>query len=335
MNEIISIVVPIYNSEKTIEKCIVSLIKQSYKELEIILVNDGSTDNSLGICRECSKIDKRIKVLDKDNAGVSSARNTGIENATGKYLMFCDSDDWVNANWCQHFIENYVDNHLVMCGISFNNIDSNTVVKSMADINEKIRLVHKKDFFKLYEYGFNSPCNKIYDLDCINQNKIRFNTKIDLGEDVLFNLEYLSNINSNIIVINECLYNYEVSSKDSLSRKIFDNYFEQVIYVYNNIQNYMDKFELEDMIQKRDFHTVYFYHFINGLSINWTSKTTKIINKIRTNNKVVMSKEYSKCVNYANISKLNIFCNLLCMRSYVAIYLCVRLYNALKIKRWR
>ena len=101
MNELISIIVPIYNVEKYVEKCINSITRQTYKNLEIILVNDGATDNSKLICETLAKKDKRIKLINKENGGLSDARNVGIDNANGKYISFIDSDDYVEENYVE------------------------------------------------------------------------------------------------------------------------------------------------------------------------------------------------------------------------------------------
>ena len=113
----ISIIVPIYNAETTLERCISSLVHQSYKDIEIILVNDGSQDHSLQICERFAKEDSRIIVIDKENGGVSSARNIGISKAGGEFLMFCDSDDWVKRDYCKDMLRYYSDDQLLMCDI--------------------------------------------------------------------------------------------------------------------------------------------------------------------------------------------------------------------------
>ena len=97
MKERISVVVPVYNVEKYLEKCVNSIVNQTYKNLEIILVDDGATDNSGKLCDELAKIDNRIKVYHKENGGLSDARNYGVERATGDYIGFVDSDDYIDA----------------------------------------------------------------------------------------------------------------------------------------------------------------------------------------------------------------------------------------------
>lgn len=118
MNPKISIIVPIYNVEKYLQKCVDSILCQTYKNLEIILVNDGSPDNCPAICDEYAKKDKRIKVIHKQNGGVSSARNAGLDVATGKYVQFVDSDDWVEPEYSKTMINLIEENNcdLGICG---------------------------------------------------------------------------------------------------------------------------------------------------------------------------------------------------------------------------
>ena len=101
MNPIISIIVPVYNVEEYLQRCIDSILNQRFKDFELILINDGSTDNSLKICKEYSLSDSRVKVINKENGGLSSARNAGINIAKGKYIGFVDSDDWINEEMYQ------------------------------------------------------------------------------------------------------------------------------------------------------------------------------------------------------------------------------------------
>ena len=100
----VSIVVPVFNSIGTLERCISSIISQTFEQLEIILVDDGSQDGSLSICNKLASEDTRIKVIHQNNAGVSSARNAGIQESTGKWLMFVDSDDWIESNTIEYMI---------------------------------------------------------------------------------------------------------------------------------------------------------------------------------------------------------------------------------------
>ena len=113
----ISIVVPIYNSEKWLEKCVKSLINQTYQDIEILLINDGSKDRSLEICNEYAKKDNRIVVIDKENEGVSATRNLGIKKAQGEFIQFVDSDDYADVQMCEKLLNAIENVDLVVCGL--------------------------------------------------------------------------------------------------------------------------------------------------------------------------------------------------------------------------
>ena len=121
----VSIIVPVYNVEKYIEKCLNSLISQSYRNIEIILIDDGSKDNSGKICDKYKKKDPRIKVIHKENAGVSEARNSGIQKATGKYLCFVDADDFVMNDYIKYLHKLIAINcsDIAVCAKMFSNIN--------------------------------------------------------------------------------------------------------------------------------------------------------------------------------------------------------------------
>lgn len=117
LNEsLVSVIVPVYNAEKYLKKCMESILKQTYENIELILINDGSIDKSLDICNQFSKRDRRIRVIDKDNSGVSDTRNLGIMLAKGKYLCFVDSDDYIEENYIEKMILNTDESTLTMCG---------------------------------------------------------------------------------------------------------------------------------------------------------------------------------------------------------------------------
>ena len=118
MNDLITVMVPVYNVEKYLDKCVTSILNQSYKNLDVLLINDGSTDHSGDICDKYVQLDKRVRVIHKFNEGVSKTRNQGIEYAKGKYLVFVDSDDYLEVDYCKNMYEaqqQYQD-AFVMCG---------------------------------------------------------------------------------------------------------------------------------------------------------------------------------------------------------------------------
>ena len=183
MNKKISIIVPVFNAEKTLDKCIMSLINQIYRNIEIILINDGSKDDSLSICQKYAEKDKRITVINKLNGGVSSARNEGLDNATGEFVMFCDSDDWAEPNWCIELISHYEQGCLIMGGHFVEGKQTYFPYKVCAQ--NKIERYSRKEIRKLKLKFFSAPWNKIFNRNIINNEGIRFDTEITNGEDYL------------------------------------------------------------------------------------------------------------------------------------------------------
>ena len=117
----ISIIVPVYKVEKYLRHCVDSILAQTFTDFELLLIDDGSPDNSGAICDEYAEKDNRVRVFHKENGGVSSARNLGLDNARGTYIMFCDSDDYVADNWAEKLYEfmNYNEANLSICGYNF------------------------------------------------------------------------------------------------------------------------------------------------------------------------------------------------------------------------
>lgn len=219
----ITVIVPVYNADVYLEECLDSIIGQSYTNLEIILVNDGSTDNSQKICERYTTQDNRVFLINQKNGGVSRARNTGITYASGDYIMFVDSDDFIDKTICEKLI--YKDADLVFC--RYHRSDSNekhekeffslSKLKNVSDIDKNM-------FEFLYTNTlFNPPVCKLYKKELISEF---FREDLDLGEDIVFNLEYLKHCNS-IAFLDEELYYYRVGNTSSLSHK----------YDYERIEN--------------------------------------------------------------------------------------------------
>lgn len=185
-NKTVSIIIPIYNAEITIEKCINSIISQSYSSIEIILVNDGSTDKSLEICNEYASNDNRIIVLNKENGGVSSARNAGVKCARGKYCCFVDSDDWIESDHIMNMVNEIEMTDCVIVGYYRETEQRNIICKLQPQIYH-LKNMQDESICPLFVAGFIHPCwNKLFKTDIIKSNNITFNTNIHLSEDSLF-----------------------------------------------------------------------------------------------------------------------------------------------------
>lgn len=214
MNPLISVIVPVYNVEKFLNQCVDSILAQTYKNFELILVDDGSKDKSGDICDDYAKNDTRIRVFHKENGGVSSARNYGLDNAQGEYVCFVDSDDWVDETYIEDMVK-FGEYDLVMQGMKFNNKAwkyTKKLYNSTIEILQALTLsVEKRDFL------FNGPYSKLYRFNIIRNKKLKFNEKIWLGEDFLFNINYLG-FARNAYLANTCSYNYR-TTPDSLTHK--------------------------------------------------------------------------------------------------------------------
>lgn len=221
MKELISVIVPVYNVEKYLDRCIKSIVNQSYTNLEIILVDDGSPDKCGEICDEWAQKEERIKVIHKKNGGLSDARNTGIEIAQGQYLSFIDSDDYIHKDFIKILYENSLKNNadISMCGVkrTDKNEDISREVK-----NENITIVFSKDILERKNNIYCVAWNKLYKKSIFNN--IRY-PKGKIHEDVavIYKIMYYSN---KIAITDAELYFYfnapESIMRSKFSRKRLD-----------------------------------------------------------------------------------------------------------------
>lgn len=217
--EKVSVVVPVYNVQDRIKRCIDSALTQTYPYFELILVDDGSSDRSLSICREAEKKDKRIIVVSKPNGGVSSARNKGLDYAKGKYIMFLDSDDWLDSDLLSNMItiQKQENAGMVICGLSMHGADGK--VREWYPLTDKAKMgcSFSQIVRDITMTGIlNSPCNKLFLREKIQS---RFNTKKSMGEDMDFNIAYIDQIDS-IAVYWACPYHYDMTTAGSLTKQI-------------------------------------------------------------------------------------------------------------------
>lgn len=222
---LLSIIVPIYNAFDNLEKCLESLHKVECGNIEILLTDDGSTDDSSSICKKFAAKDKRFCYIHKDNGGASSARNFGLNNSRGKYIGFVDSDDYIDS-------ENFVsiirllkkDVECLIFGYTRNGILKNIGLSNIRNVNRATLLedLKKPEFANDFGYVW----NKIYKKELIEANNVVFDEAIFEREDFLFNIDYFKHIN-NITILEECLY-YYIQYEESLSRRKKDKTFLDV-----------------------------------------------------------------------------------------------------------
>lgn len=248
MNPLVSIIVPVYKVEKYLDECVESLVNQTYSNIEIILVDDGSPDNCPQLCNMWSSKDERIRVIHKPNGGVSSARNAGIDISTGEWIWFVDSDDTVELNALSELSQNFDEADLIV-------------------FNAKINKFYEKDesffdeyYFK-YQFGF-EPWNKLYKKSIIAENELSFDAEESIGEDLLFNITYYQYANLYVFTDSR-YYNYRIR-ENSAMQSGNEKRLEQQLRLYSKI------FALYNKTDERILAQLLIMHLISG--INQTGK---------------------------------------------------------------
>ena len=245
MEALISIVVPVYNVEKYLTECVNSLLNQSYKNVEIILVDDGSTDNCPQICDGLAEKDSRIKVIHEQNAGLGMARNTGIEHATGKYIFFIDSDDYIDKDTVKLCYERAIEDNADVVLYGYNRVGENGAVISSSipmplrkryagkEIIDELLpdLIAKDPRAKTATNLWLSACGCMFRLDIIRDSQVRFVSEREIiSEDSYFLLELYKNINC-ASIISKAFYNYRFNLS-SLTHVYRADRFEKIKLFY-------------------------------------------------------------------------------------------------------
>ncbi len=219
INDLVSVIVPVYNVEKYIEKCLNSIINQTYKNIEVIIVNDGSEDSSIEICKKIQIEDKRIKILNQKNAGLSAARNTGIKNASGKYICFIDSDDYVHEDYIKLLLENLIENNTDISICDFLYVDEQERFWNRKKKNNKIysNIEAIRDLLVGTQDTEVMAWNKLYKLSLFRQNNIYFpEGKLHEDNFTTYKLYYYA---KSISLIDNKLYYYLQRNNSIMGRK--------------------------------------------------------------------------------------------------------------------
>lgn len=249
LNKKVSIIVPVYNTENYLGYCLNSILSQTYVNWEAILVDDGSSDNSLEICRNYAQLDNRFHVYSKENGGVSSARNYGLSVATGDYLSFLDSDDCLDVSTLekQVTLAAKYDSQIVimnMLKVDFEKPELERTLLSSSWLKESPCCLSQVEFRKiemqliLHTTLLEGCCGKLYDANIWKQENLSFPEDLSLGEDFVTNLKYYSACDR-IVFLNECGYYYGNSSTEnySLTHQYREDLFEIKMYLMREIEN--------------------------------------------------------------------------------------------------
>lgn len=249
-NKCISIIIPVYNCEKYISRCLRSIINQTYKNLQIIVVNDGSTDNTLNICEDIARNDSRIEIYSKENGGVSSARNLGLKKVKGDYISFVDADDFLEVNMFSKMIYSLKDEDLIVCNFYIvdekgNKENGKSIPNVILNKNETLieLLLNRLIIGALW--------NKLFKKSILEN--VEFNTSYTIGEDLLFEFFAINN-SKKIKFISDKLYNYYVNSNNVTSTSNYKKW-DQVIEICNIIRKSISDKELIQYMDIKEFKT--------------------------------------------------------------------------------
>ncbi|PGT89047.1 glycosyltransferase family A protein [Bacillus sp. AFS040349] len=273
--EKVSIIIPVYNAESSLNMCLKSICNQTYKNLEVILINDGSTDKSKELCESFIQNDKRLFLLNKDNSGPSDTRNLGISISTGKYLMFIDSDDFIDIDYVEKMVNSMIlsNSDIVVSGFTKENRGTIEKVcsqeKTYHNISDAAYELFKKN---LFGYSW----NKLIKREIVTQNSIYFDKDINLFEDQYFYCRYFEAISS-VHVSSNCGYHYIIETNT-----LATIYRENRFYLYNDMMLYLSNFFNNiKMSEVMSSHLLFEYsystlhHCISELAATQTIKNIK------------------------------------------------------------
>ena len=305
----ISIIVPVYNRISSLEKCIDSIQNQTWTDWELLLIDDGSTDGSEQLCDIFSSKDARIRVFHKPNSGVSSARNIGLDHAKGEYVMFCDSDDWVEPEWCEQLYLAAKENpgFQPICNYYRNTADCE-IINPAGQCEDLGKSIAKADFFSLNRYELlGIPWNKIYLRSLLEDNHIRFQEELSLGEDLIFNLDYLHCQTGGFFFINKPLYHYSMGSMDSLSSKYYHDLSGIYRRVYMRIQDELCSIPGAYEKWKLAYERSYFFALDRVFRNTWSKKNSATVyRKWKYNQTVFHSEVFQNCRKTIPMDDINV-----------------------------
>lgn len=263
MADLVSVVIPVYNTNERFKACFESVLKQKYQNIEVILVDDGSCNTSAQICDmvALSTLSFPVYVIHKPNGGVSRARNLGIDFANGKYLVFVDSDDQVIPNYISDFIsarQKYPDVGHIWCGFEH---CTNENTKYVYSDKESISFLTRYDYLPLYEKVMTQgPCQRLYDTNILRKNKIKMKDNLSLAEDIIFNLDYMDIVPSNnICMLNSANYLYIDKNGNSLKNQYRDDLAEIYEYYLLIMKQYLIKWGCFDEKSSVKYSDIVFY----------------------------------------------------------------------------
>lgn len=295
----VSIVVPLFNAEKYIDKCINSVLNQTYKNLELIIVDDGSTDNSAAIIEQIIQVDKRVIYYSQENAGPSSARNKGIDLAKGEFLFFLDADDYLENKSIEKLVDSSFECDLIIGG--YRNLYNNNEKEIIPRQTGKF---HIEEFHDIFPYLFSNnffhyTWNKLYRREVVKNT--RFDTKLKIGEDLVFNLEYFKKTYK-LNIIPEVICNHIKTNSESITTNYQSYLFETRKLMYNSLISYAESsFNGKDNII--ELASRWYLKMIKYCFFNLHRRDAKLSNedKILETTRIINDKSVRESMNFLKV----------------------------------
>ena len=269
----LSVIIPAYNAERYIPECLDSIIKNGCDDIEVLVIDDGSTDNSKDVIKEYVRKDNRIQYIYQNNSGVSAARNMGLDNAKGRYIMFLDADDFVDNKVFDELLENILEEMPDFTAYSKKILYPNGRIKDIFfDIKED-RCSDKRFIYELMyaSSSFNECWGKIYKKEIIDKYGLRFPAGIKIGEDLLFVYSYFEKCNS-FELVNSCLLMYRQHEESAMRKSLTDDRLKITDMLYNCGQDYLNKINDLELSYKAD---IYYFRVLTNLCREFASSNSR------------------------------------------------------------
>lgn len=323
-DKLISIILPVYNSQDYIQNTIESILSQTYKKFEIIIVNDGSTDDSGLICEKIAKKNNCIRYFSINNMGVSNARNIALKEAKGEYVTFIDSDDLYEREYLELLVTNIEKYNADLITCAYKTLSNNPKI---INYSENYLDCKFKDYIEKLQPNllFNQLWNKMYKLDIIKENNLLFDNNLDLGEDYKFNLEYIKFIDK-LIYINVPLYQYRITNT-GLGFKYRPNSSEIKLALLKILENIYNEKNYNLSYIYKNYLIQFLSSFSNIVDTRNKDKKQVKLNKIK---ELINSSEYrNKLKEIENNSslKIKIICKIMSINNKYIIYTIAKLAN--------
>ena len=293
----VSVIVAIYNVETYLKKCVDSIISQKYKEIEIILVNDGSSDDSELICEKYQKIDKRIKVINQSNKGLVAARQEGAKIATGEYVLFVDGDDWIEEDMIHKMIEPIIKNKnidMVVCNFSYDykqySVQNNWKISKGLYKKQKI----EEEIVPNLIYPRIVPCSvccKLIRKKIVDDNIYRINRNIEIGEDTIMTTLSVLDCRNMYLLDSKPLYHYR-QNENSMTKKYKKEYFAKTLTLVDNLKTEVSKKKVT-------------FGFL-AIENEYISKYNSVRERKRISLEIAHNKQFLKAFKDMDVSTLNI-----------------------------